>query len=171
MEVKYKGFTVRDDGTVINKFGREIGKGKNDKGYSYVHVDGKNVLKHRFIWEAFNGKIPENLEIDHIIPLSENGGNELSNLRLVTSLDNKHNPRTIEKYKLSNKGKISQKLISTINKRKKTVYQLSINGELINVWESTAECGRNGFNQGNVSMCCNGKLKSYKGFKWSNSLN
>ena len=99
MEVKYKGFTVKDDGTVINKFGNVVGKGKNNKGYSYVHVEGKKVLKHRFIWEAFNGEIPEGLEIDHIIPLRENGGNELSNLRLVTSSENKRNPRTIERYK------------------------------------------------------------------------
>ena len=33
-------------------------------------------------------------------------------------------------------------------------------------WSSTAECGRNGFKQGNVAACCRGKLPHYKGFLW-----
>lgn len=49
----------------------------------------------------------------------------------------------------------------------KTVYQYTLDGELVKVWPSVAECRRNGFNQGNISMCCNGKKKTYKGFKWS----
>ena len=106
MEKKYKGLTVRDDGTVIGKRGKEIGwENKENKGYRYICVDGKRVLKHRFIWEAFFGKIEDGLEIDHIIPISEGGGDELSNLRVVTSKQNKNNPRTIEKYKVSNKNK------------------------------------------------------------------
>ena len=48
----------------------------------------------------------------------------------------------------------------------KRVLQLSLSGELIREWESTHECGRNGFDQGNVSRCCNGKLPHYKGFLW-----
>ena len=48
----------------------------------------------------------------------------------------------------------------------KRVLQLSLSGELIREWESTHECGRNGFDQGNVSRCCNGKLPHYKGFRW-----
>ena len=48
----------------------------------------------------------------------------------------------------------------------KRVLQLSLTGDLIREWESTRECGRNGFSQGNVSRCCNGKLPHYKGFLW-----
>ena len=48
----------------------------------------------------------------------------------------------------------------------KKVLQLSLTGDLIREWESTNECGRNGFNQGAVSRCCNGKLPHYKGFRW-----
>ena len=48
----------------------------------------------------------------------------------------------------------------------KPVLQLSLTGELIREWESTAECGRNGFDQGAVSKCCNGKLPHYKGFRF-----
>ena len=44
--------------------------------------------------------------------------------------------------------------------------QLSLTGDLIREWPSTAECGRNGFNQGNIVSCCNGERKSHKGFRF-----
>ena len=50
--------------------------------------------------------------------------------------------------------------------RSKRVLQLSLDGELIREWESTQECGRNGFNQGNVAACCRGELPHYKRFLW-----
>ena len=49
----------------------------------------------------------------------------------------------------------------------KQVYQYSLDGELIRVWESSNEAGRNGFNQSHVSSCCLGKQKTSKGYKWS----
>ena len=50
--------------------------------------------------------------------------------------------------------------------RSKRVLQLSLSGDLIREWESTQECGRNGFNQGNVAACCRGELPHYKRFLW-----
>ena len=52
-------------------------------------------------------------------------------------------------------------------KPKKQVYQYTLDGELVKIWPSTAECGRNGFNSGHISQCCNGKKKKYKGYRWS----
>ena len=49
----------------------------------------------------------------------------------------------------------------------KTVYQYTLDGKLIKVWESTAECGRNGFDRTGIGKCCNGKLKTHKGCIWS----
>ena len=52
---------------------------------------------------------------------------------------------------------------------KKKIYQYSIDGELIKVWESIAECVHSGFDRANISKCCNPKYvhyKTYKGFKW-----
>ena len=54
----------------------------------------------------------------------------------------------------------------TNGKLSKPVLQLSLSGDLIREWESTNECGRNGFNKGHVCSCCNGKLPHYKGFLW-----
>lgn len=46
------------------------------------------------------------------------------------------------------------------------VMQLSVNGELIAIYDSTREAERNGFNHCDVSLCCNGKLKTHKGYRW-----
>ena len=51
-------------------------------------------------------------------------------------------------------------------KTSKRVLQFSKSGEFIREWPSTQECGRNGFNRGNIVCCCQGKRKSADGFKW-----
>lgn len=103
--IHYKGFIVKDDGTVINRFGKKVGF-KQKNGYMYVSIYGKKVLMHRFVYEAFNGEIPEGYEIDHKNTVRDD--NRLENLRLVTSKGNKNNPITKERYKTSNKGKITE---------------------------------------------------------------
>lgn len=72
-----------------NKYaGKEAGNiGRN--GYRYVRVYGKLLLAHRIIWEMFNGPIPEGMEVDHIDTNPSN--NDISNLRLATSSNNKWN--------------------------------------------------------------------------------
>ena len=54
----------------------------------------------------------------------------------------------------------------TNGKLSKRVLQLSLSGDLIREWDSTNECGRNGFNQGNVAACCRGERKTHKGFRF-----
>ena len=54
----------------------------------------------------------------------------------------------------------------------KMVFQYTIEGELLKIWNSTCECGRNGFHQGNIVSCCNNKYlregnNKYKGYRWS----
>ena len=49
----------------------------------------------------------------------------------------------------------------------KTVYQYTVDGEFIQEWPSTAECGRNGVNQGHVASCCRGDKRQFKGYLWS----
>ena len=55
---------------------------------------------------------------------------------------------------------------NTNGKLSKRVLQLSLNGDLIREWPSTAECERNGFDHSNVAKCCNGKKPQYKGFRF-----
>ena len=56
--------------------------------------------------------------------------------------------------------------------RSKKVYQYTKDFELISVWESTSECGRNGYNISAVSTCCRKCFNRpgnnvYKGYIWS----
>lgn len=51
--------------------------------------------------------------------------------------------------------------------RSKPVYQYTLDGELVKVWPSTMECGKNGFTQCHIADCCNKKNKTHKGFIWS----
>ena len=50
--------------------------------------------------------------------------------------------------------------------KSKTVLQFTLDDEFVREWSSTHECGRNGFNQGNIVKCCNGKQKSSYGYIW-----
>jgi len=70
---------------------KELVPSYNPSGYLYYKLSvGKckyDYLRgHRLVWEAFNGKIPKGLEIDHIDHDKHN--NKLSNLRLVTHSEN-----------------------------------------------------------------------------------
>ena len=51
------------------------------------------------------------------------------------------------------------------NSHKKKVLQYTLDGELIKTWSSTAECGRNGYDIGNIAKCCSPKYKSYKTYR------
>ena len=67
------------------------------------------------------------------------------------------------------KQKISEAMKGIIPKANppKSVYQYTLDGVLVKVWASTMESGRNGYHQGAVCACCNGKRKTYKGYRWS----
>ena len=70
------------------------------------------------------------------------------------------------KKKISNAKKGKHRSEETKKKLSKIVLQFTLDGELIREWPSVSECGRNGFNKGNVARCCRGELKQYKGFRW-----
>ena len=131
--------------------GRILKLGKTKDGYLKVGLckDGKHkwFRVHRLVWEAFNGEIPDGYEINHI---DENtGNNSLSNLSAVSHKDN------------MNYGTRTQRCVEKLSQ---TVLQLTYPGlEFMCEWSSTQECGRNGFNQGDVAECCRGERKSHKG--------
>ena len=84
---------VSDDGKLFNKNMREYKLNKQRNGYIRWQPKRNNrqisVLVHRIIWETFNSKITNNLEIDHIN--RDKTDNRLINLRLVTRSDNLYN--------------------------------------------------------------------------------
>ena len=127
---------------------------KNSKGYLQVHLwknnKAKMLLVHRLVYEAFNGTIPEDYEINHINEIKTD--NSLWNLNLMPHLDNIRYGTCIQR---------------SSENRSKAVLQLTYpEGKFIKEWSSATEAGRHGFKQGAVSACCRGKLKQYKGFLW-----
>lgn len=160
MIVDYFGYKVSDDGIVYGKYGKEIGK-PNSKGYAYVDINGKLMLRHRIIWMAFNGEIPEGVEVDHIIPIKNGGTDALSNLRLLTHGDNCNNEMSIQNYKKSNK------VLKGNAKNKKHINQFTLDGLFVRAWHSSMDIQRElGFFQTSIIKCCRGKLKQAYGYIW-----
>ena len=148
--------------------------GSIDKN-GYVKVNSQKGYKqswiHQYIWMAANkADIPKGYDVHHIDHNTLN--NSIYNLELIESF--KHmsehkkgktlSEETRKKISESNKGKIFSK--EHIRKLSKQVMQLTLEGELVKIWDSTRECYRNGFDNGNISKCCNGKQKTAYGFIW-----
>lgn len=182
-----------EKGTIYSlKHKKYIGAiGKN----GYVQITPPKGYKHkglhRIIWVIVNGDIPEGYDVHHIDHNTLN--NSIYNLELIEQ--HKHrsehkkgkilSEETRKKISESNKGKIfseeHRKKLSETHKGKtlseetrkklsesnsKQVGQYTLEGELVKIWDSTRECYRNGFDNGNISRCCNGKQKTAYGFIW-----
>lgn len=139
------------------------------EGYDIHHVDGDK-----------NNNSIYNLElIEHKEHVSEHKKGMTFSEEYIRKLSESHKGKhhtdnTKKKISESNKGKIvseetklkiSKSQINDLKKSKK-VAQYTLDGELIKIWDSANECGRNGFSQGSVSACCRGELKSSKGYIW-----
>ena len=175
----YENYQVSNFGRLINLNFRGTGKvelmkpSKNSRGYLQVHLSKNGKRKmfkvHRLVAETFLSN-PDNLpQVNHRIE-----GDEGKTINMV--FFNEDGSINKEKSTIEwctneynhNYGTINQRISKAkINgKTSKPVLQITLDGEFIREWTSTAECGRNGFNHQLVSACCNGKRKSHKGFKW-----
>lgn len=155
--IDFDSYVMEKDGIFSKHYNKKLlGTKLND--YRKVNlkcVDGKkrDFLYHRVIAYFFIPNPENKPEVDHIIPLSEGGKNEVSNLRWVTSSENSRNPITLRK--------------NIEAQRKKRVYAYK-DGELYGSWESENAAARDlGINQGNIHNCATGRCKTYKGYKWS----
>ena len=166
---------------------------KQSDGYEIIILrrDGKKKMfrVHRLVYEAFNGPIPDGLQIDHINTVRDD--NRLANLRVVTSKENHANPITVERKREAVKQRSQDPKWLEANReavkrrsqdpkwreaqreavRKvcaKPILQLDkTTGEVIREWECARDVERElGINFRSISACCLGKLKSAGGFKW-----
>lgn len=93
---------------------RRMKQAKTHLGYMTINLTDMNLERrykkffvHRLVWVAFNGSIPEGLEVDHIDRVRHN--NRLENLRLLTPIDNRSKPGV-----LNHMAKINNEIVRAI---------------------------------------------------------
>lgn len=160
-QVSTRGDVKTVDRWVTDKNGRKrFIKGKILKprrtkgGYLYVTLsrDGKirNFFVHRMVAETWLDNPEGKPEVNH---LDENPGNpDVFNLSYCTRKENVRWGTGIKRRAAS---------------RSKPVQAIDPEtGQVVREFPSASEAGRNGFNQGNVSRCCRGEQRTYKGLVW-----
>lgn len=151
----YENYLISSNGKIYSLKSKKVLKPIiQDNGYSYVTIHNNKIQKmfrlHRLVAETFIPN-PNNLpQVNHKDENKQN--NKVENLEWCTA-----------KYNM-NYGTRKERVAEMFSKK---VYQYTLDGELVKVWSSTMECGRNGYNQSKIVSCCNGKRKSHKGYKWN----
>ena len=177
----YEGlYKISNLGRILSLNYRNTGKaelmnpGTNTGGYLQVELSKNGKTKtcsvHRLVAEAFLDNPENKPEVNHkdedktnkFVFLNEDGSvdKEKSNLEWVWHIDNMNHGTRNERA-----GKAISKAL-TNGKLSKKVLQFTLDGEFIREYPSIMECSRNGFDQGAVCKCCNGKLKTHKGFRF-----
>ena len=120
-------------------------------GYLRIAVRGsgdmkqKTVSVHRFIYECYNGVIPEGMVIDHINDIRDD--NRIKNLQLCTQQQNCKKSAKNRDYSFAAKNHENKKCIKAINiETNETTYYNSLYATQQHL----------GVNCGIVSMCCQG---------------
>lgn len=132
----------------------------NHKGYLVVDINGKVKLVHRLVAQIFIPNPDNKPQVNHKDGNKQN--NCVSNLEWMTSSENvKHAFDT-------GLVKPNLELLRENNaKLRKRVGRFSLNGELLEVYESALYVSKTtDFKLSSVSKACKGQLKTYKGFLW-----
>ena len=157
----YSKYEVYPDGKIWSYSHKKWLKPQtNPNGYQQVLLSDnegkrKTYLVHRVVWEAVTGApIPYRMQINHRSEVKTE--NFFENLELMTPKQN-----------INYGSGISRRAKSQTNNQKtsKSVGAFK-DGELVMTFPSTAEAGRQGFNEGAVAACCRGERKTHKGYSW-----
>lgn len=147
----------------VEKFLRPIPDGK---GYLMVWLFKDQVKKmwkvHRLVADAFIPNPHNKPQVDHIN--ADKTNNRLCNLRWCTEKENSNNPITAKRNGDSHRWTKSSCSVPIV--------QLSINGDLIKMWDCMSDVKRQlGFGHSHISQCCSGKRSSAYGFIWKYANN
>ena len=159
----YRNFTkyeVYEDGKIWSYSHKKWLKPATEKnGYKQVTLydnEGKRktYYLHRVVYEAVSGEpIPDDLEVNH--RNEDKTDCSFENLNLLTHKDNINWATGIERSAKSRINGVRSKVVGAYK-----------DGDLVMKFSSIQEARRQGFSQGNICSCCNGKRKTHKGFEW-----
>ena len=151
----------RLDGTHIQNVNERILISKTGKyGYLKLLLHKNSIRKtysvHRLVWSAFNGPIPEGMQINHINEIKTD--NRLENLNLMTPKEN------------TNWGTRNERCAEELKNRKdqsKSILQFDLQENLVKEYPSIKQVEREkGFDHSYIVKCCKGKIPTAYGFKW-----
>lgn len=144
---------------------------ENRYGYYRVALyddDGKKhcLQLHRVIYEAVNGEIQENMQVNHIN--EDKSLNSIWNLNLMTPKENTNWGTCIQRRSEKRRGRPNPKVTEKLKNNPQRSHKVAAfkNGVLIMTFPSTMEANRQGFDAPNVQRCCKGKQLAYKGYQW-----
>ena len=162
----YEGlYQVSNTGRVKSLGNRKTRKEKlkstrNDtNGYEKVDLCKNGKIKtfyiHRLVAQAFIPNTNKFKEINHKDENSSN--NKVENLEWCT-----------RRYNV-NYGSRNKKASDTqMGNKGKVIKQFNINGDVLGIWKSMRQASKElNINVGNISNCCNNKIKTAGGYKWA----
>lgn len=151
----FNNYEANTAGIVRNPRTGQVLRPIKKRGYLYVNLYKDGVLKSYLVHRLVGMTFPD------LVGWTEDAkGRPFEELEINHKDENKEN-NCVENLEWCN-GKYNQTYSNG-----KAVYQCTPDGELVKVWPSTRECGRNGFNASHVAECCRGEHKTHKGFRWS----
>lgn len=170
----YEGYKVSNLGRILSLNYRNTGRaevmnpGKTKDGYFRVvlskNKEHKTCYVHRLVAETFLPN-PENKPcVNHKIEGDEGKTMNFVFFNEDGTIDKERT--TIEWATYEENNNYATRNERDAKAKSKPVLQLSLSGDLIREWDSTMECERNGFSSGSVSLCCQGKRKTHKGFRF-----
>jgi hypothetical protein len=118
---------------------------KCTNGHLQIRIRRKQCMVHKIIAQLFIPN-PNNYDVVHHID---------------------HNP---ENNHIENLLWLSKKEHDKLHheERQMQVYQYTIKGKLVNIWESAVKAAKElEYCQSHINECCNSKLEKYKGYIWS----
>ena len=168
----FPDYQITSHGRVFSlKYGkmRELKPCKDKDGYMRLSLykNGKEYKKtvHRLVALAFIPNPENKNEINHIDENKTN--NHVSNLEWCTNKENiNHGTRNERAGKAISKTTSDGRRKGSKHNNARAVIGFKINGCDIKYYKYMRECEKDGFSHGNISSCCNGRLKSTKGYVW-----
>ena len=156
----YDKYEIYEDGRIWSYWTNKWLKPTTNKdGYQIVALSDNERKKkwysvHRIVYEAVTGEqIPEGMQCNHINECKSD--NRFCNINLMTPKQNINWGSCIER-----------RAKAQINGNRSKAVGAFKDGELVMTFQSLGEAQRQGFDKGGVWSCCNGKIKTHKGYTW-----